>query len=70
MFLHQNVFVLLRQTATIQNTLGQYLLSLSPSDQAVQFLQAVQEVQALPWDLDVQQVPLVPSSSSDPDNVK
>lgn len=46
---------------------GQYLslLSSSPSDQMALFLQVVQEVQGLPWDLDVQQVPHVPPSLED-----
>lgn len=60
---------MLGHTATIKNALGQYLslLLFLPSGQAVLFLQVVQEVQPLPWDLDVQQVPLVPPSLSDPE---
>jgi len=44
-----------------------FIIDFSPSDQVALFPRVVQEVQSLPWDLDVQQIPPVPPSFSDPE---
>lgn len=45
-------------------------ISISPFDQVALFLQVLQEVQFLPWDQALQQVPPDPPNPADPDDVQ